>query len=79
MEHLKSNQWHIYGPPTAQKFLNFMQFFGKFGKSYVGGPLPDGLALPPTGNPGSGPQMLFEIIPKGKGERIPKATVQKCL
>ena len=33
------NQWRIEGgrgggafPPTAQIFLNFMQFFGKFGK-----------------------------------------------
>ena len=41
--------------PTAQNFLNFMQFFAKFGKSYAGAPPPGGLASPPTGNSGSAP------------------------
>ena len=45
----------IQGPPMAQKFLNFMQFFGKFGKIICSHPLPRGLVLPPMGNPGSAP------------------------
>ena len=40
----------------AQKFLNFMQFFGKFGKIICWHP-PGGLAPPPTGNPGSAPAL----------------------
>ena len=45
------------GESKVQNFLIFMQFFGKFGKiiSYL--PLPGGLALPPTENPGSAPVM----------------------
>ena len=41
-------------PPTAQNFLNFMQFFAKFGKIICWHP-PGGLAPPPMGNPGSAP------------------------
>ena len=41
-------------PPTAQHFLNFMQFFKKFGKIICWRP-PRGLAPPPTENPGSAP------------------------
>ena len=40
-------------PPTAQNFLNFMQFFTKFGKNHMLAPPLGGLAPPPTGNPGS--------------------------
>ena len=36
-------------PPTAQNFLNFMQFFAKFGKIICW--LPGELAPPSTGNP----------------------------
>ena len=43
---------HAPPPPTSQKFLNFMQFFVKFGKIICWRP-PGGLAPPPTGNPGS--------------------------
>ena len=46
-------QWRIQGgrsrhpPPTDQNFLNFMQFFGNFGKKlYVGAPAL-GLVPPP--------------------------------
>ena len=39
-------------PPMAQNFLNFMQFFVKFGKIICWRPA-GGLAPPPTGNPGS--------------------------
>ena len=50
---------YIYGssvadlgdPSMAPNFLNFKQFFTKFGKSYVGAPL-DGLCPPPRGNAG---------------------------
>ena len=42
-------------PPTAQNFLNFMQFFGKFWQNRRLAPLPGGLAPPRTGNPGSAP------------------------
>ena len=45
---------HLGGGPTAQIFLNFMQFFAKFGKSICWRP-PGGLAPPPMGNPGSVP------------------------
>ena len=38
----------------AQIFLNFMQFFAIFGKIICWRP-PEGLAPPPTGNPGSTP------------------------
>ena len=41
-------------PPTAQNFLNFMQFFVKFGKIICWRP-PGGFGPPPTGNPGSAP------------------------
>ena len=41
-------------PPTVQNFLNFMQFFAKFGKIICWRP-PRGLAPPPSGNPGSAP------------------------
>ena len=44
--------WHV--PPMAQNFLNFMQFFAKFGK-IICWRLPEGLAPLPTGNPGSAP------------------------
>ena len=40
------------GAPTDQNFLNFMQFFGKI---CMLAPSPGGLALPPTGIPGSAP------------------------
>ena len=39
-------------PPHGPKFLNFMQFFTKFGKIICWRP-PGGLMPPPTGNPGS--------------------------
>ena len=38
-----------------QNFLNFMQFFGNFGKIVCWQP-PGGLAPPPMGNPGSAPE-----------------------
>ena len=41
-------------PPMAQNFLNFMQFFAKFGKIICSCP-PGGLSPPPMGNPGSAP------------------------
>ena len=41
--------------PMVQNFLNFMQFFGKFGKIIGRHPLPEELAPPPTENPGSAP------------------------
>ena len=44
-------------PPTAQTFLNFMQFWGKFDK-IVCWP-PRGSAPPPTGNPGSAPGVRY--------------------
>ena len=47
-------QWR-HTPPMVQNFLNFMQFFGKFGKIIGRQPLPGGLAPPPTENPGSAP------------------------
>ena len=37
----------------VQIVLDFMQFFGKFGKIIVWRPLPGGLVPPPTENPGS--------------------------
>ena len=49
-------------PPTAQNFLNFMQFFAKFGKITCWRP-PGGLAPPPMGNPGSAPEH-FCFIPR---------------
>ena len=42
-------------PAMVQNFLNFMQFFGEFGKIIRRHPLPGGLAPPPTENPGSTP------------------------
>ena len=47
-------------PPTAQNFLNFMQFFGNFGKIICWSPLPGGLAPPPTGNPVSAPAIYLQ-------------------
>ena len=44
------------GARPAQNFLNFMQFFAKFGKIICWRPPPGGLAPPPTGNPGSAPE-----------------------
>ena len=41
-------------PPTAQNFLDFMQFWEILTKSYVGA-LPRESAPPATGNPGSAP------------------------
>ena len=58
-------QWRIQGgapdarPPTDQKSLIFMQFLGNLANLYVGAPL--GLAPPPTGNPGSAPEMCYQI------------------
>ena len=40
-------------PPLGQNFFNFMQFLGKFGKIVCWRPLPEGLAPPHQGNPGS--------------------------
>ena len=49
-------------PPTAQHFLNFMQFFAKFGKIIYWCP-PGGLVSPPTGNPGSAPvKVMFSLV-----------------
>ena len=45
-------------PPTAQNFLDFMQFFGKFDKIVCWRP-PRGSAPPPTGNPGSAPGGVY--------------------
>ena len=50
-------QWRIQGgvpPPTAQNFLDFIQFLGKFDKIICWCP-PRGSAPPPTGNPVSAP------------------------
>ena len=44
-------------PPTAQNFLNFMQFFGKFGNFLCWHPR--WLVPPPMGNPGSAPQSVY--------------------
>ena len=48
--------------PTVQNFLNFMQFFGKFGKIIGRHPLPGGLAPPPTENPGSAPGPPLKLL-----------------
>ena len=48
-------------PPPAQNFLNFMQFFGNFGKIVCWWP-PGGLAPPPTGNPGSAPGAKSAVL-----------------
>ena len=45
-------------PPTAQNFLDFMQFLGKFDKIVCWRPPPRGSAPPPTGNPGSAPECV---------------------
>ena len=61
--------------PTAQNFLNFMQFFAKFGKIICWRP-PGGLAPPPTGNPlsapamGSGSRLLYFEAQKEHGEDV---------
>ena len=47
-------------PPTAQNVLNFMQFFGKFGKIVCWRPSPGGLAPPPVGNPGFTPDKFIQ-------------------
>ena len=49
------------GPNTAQKFLDFMQFFGKFDKIVCWRPLHKGSASPPTGNSGSALVMYLII------------------
>ena len=41
------------GGATAQNFLNFMPFFGKFWQNHRLASPPRGLAPPATGNPGS--------------------------
>ena len=48
----------VRAPPMVHNFLNFMQFFGKFGKIIGWHPLPGGLAPPPTENPGSAPETV---------------------
>ena len=50
-------------PPRGQNFLNFMQFFGKFGKIICGRP-PGELALPPMRNPGSAPGVMINTSAK---------------
>ena len=42
-------------PPTDQNFLNFMQFFGKIWQICMLVPPPEGVAPPPTRNPGYTP------------------------
>ena len=49
-------------PPTVQNFLNFMQFFRNFGKIIGRHPLPEGLAPPPTENPGSAPVLVSTYV-----------------
>ena len=62
------NQWQIQGgrpgpaPPTDQNFLNFMQFFEKIWQICMLGPPPEGLAPPPTRNPGSAPENVFPLF-----------------
>ena len=46
---------------SVKKYLNLMQFFGKFGKIICSAP-PGGLAPPPTGNPGSASD--FRVVMK---------------
>ena len=46
-------------PPMAPNFLNFMQFFAKFGNIICWRP-PRGLVPPPMGNPGSAPDKLHK-------------------
>ena len=65
----RGTQWRIQGgrprraPPTAQNFLNFMQFLGKFDKIVCWHPLPPRGSVPPvpppTGNPGSTPAAIM--------------------
>ena len=45
----------VHALPTTQNFLNFMQFFAKFGEIICWRSPPGGLMPPPTGNPGSAP------------------------
>ena len=47
-------------PPTAQTFVIFIQFLGKFWQNHRLAPPPGGLALPPIGNPGSAPVREYE-------------------
>ena len=53
--HSGGSKW---GAHTDQNFLNFMQFFRKFGKFVCWWSPPEGLAFPPTGNPGSTPDSV---------------------
>ena len=45
-------------PHTDQNFLNFMQFLGKIWQICMLASPPGGMAPPPTGNPGSSPELL---------------------
>ena len=47
-------------PPTAQNFLDFMQFLGKFDKIICWRP-PRGSAPHPTRNPGSAPGIALNV------------------
>ena len=53
-------------PPMARNFLNFMQFFGKFGNFVCWDPTLDGWGPLPMGNPGSTPgNDISDMIEKG--------------
>ena len=49
------------GGSTGGNFPNFMQFFGKIWQICMLTPPPEGLAPPPTSNPGSAPDDCFPI------------------
>ena len=64
------------GATGAQNFLNFMQFFAKFGKIMLAPP-PAGLAPPPTGNPGSAPGQSYQMKVQSRIKQGSKAKAKK--
>ena len=50
-----------HAPPTAQNFLNFMQFYWKIWLNCILAPPPRGSAPPPTATPGSAPDLQLQF------------------
>ena len=66
-------------PLQTKNFLNFMQFFDQSGKFVCWRPPPGGWVPPPTGNPGSAPELICKLGFNGQESLIKRWHLLLCV